>query len=171
MFSQKQISTILRKTILATMSNTDALQERLHEIREESLRITKKLTSLGVQCRITATDFLLMRVASPKDVGNFLIKNKVDVENLSGYPNMKNYIRFRIESFFSNDRLIKSFEKMPENFYKMKLVEKRTLTLRRPAGESVAQKSLINELMTGKVKDRSKSSEVVNNKHLFKIAD
>ncbi len=168
---QKQISTILRKTILATMSNIDASEERLHEIREEALRITKRLTPLGIQCRITATDFLLIRVASPKDVGNYLIGNKVDVENLSGYPSMKIYILYRIESFFSNDRLIKSFEKMPTESYKIHKPEKRSITLRRPQGESVQPQTTVEELLVAKVKERSESTPKTNPKHLFKIAD
>ena len=171
MFPQKHISTILRKTILATVANQDVSNERLHEIREEALRITKKLTRLGIQCRITATDFLLMRVASPKDVGNFLNRNKVDIENLSGYPKMNHYIRIRIESYFSNDRVIKAFEKMPENFYKMKSVEKHSMTLHRPKGEKIEPRSQIDKLLNGKIKDRSKTTQTINAKHLFKIAD
>lgn len=171
MTSQRYISTILRKTILATMSNEDALEERLHEIREEALRLTKKLTSLGLQCRMTATDFLLLRVASPKDVGNFLMKNKIEVENLSGYPKMNHYIRLRIESFFSNDRLIKAFERMPESFYKIESVERRSITLRRPAGEKAESNSLVEDLLKGKIKERSTTTTETNSKHLFKIAD
>ncbi len=163
----RQISTILRKTILATMSNEDASQGRIHDIREEALRLTEALTSIGLQCRITATDFLLIRVASTKDVGNFLMKNKVSVDNISGYPEMKNYIRFRIESFLSNDRLIKAFDSMPNSLFQMKTIEKRKITLRRPLGENVeTQKShdKVDALLNGKIKERSHSIKAEDNK-------
>ncbi len=168
---QKKISTILRKTILATMSNIDVSEERLHEIREEALRINKSLAQIGVQCRITATDFLLIRVTSPKDVGNFLKTNKVDVENLSGYPSMKYYIRYRIESYFSNDRLIKSFNKMSSEFYAIQKPEKRSITLRRPHGESVERQITAEELLVAKVKERSEPIPKINSKHLFSIVE
>ena len=167
----KQISTILRKTILATSVNKEATNNRLKEIHDEALRITTALTALGIQCRITATDFLLIRVASPKDVGNYLKSNKVDIENLSGYPEMENYIRYRIESFFTNERIIKAFEEMPHEYYKMKSAEKRSITLRRPHGEIAESEKNIENLLQGKIKERSTTPQTINSKHLFKIAD
>ena len=56
-------------------------------------------------------------------------KTKVDIENISGYTNMDHYVRFRIESFFSNERMLSAFEKMPEDYYKMKSFEKMSVTL------------------------------------------
>ena len=167
----KQISTILRKTILATALNQDATNNKIQDVRDEALRITTELTKLGIQCRMTATDFLLMRVLSPKDVGNFLNSKKVDIENLTGYPMMQNYIRYRIESFFSNNRLIQAFQDMPQEYFKMKKLERRSVTLLRPQGEIAEPETQIEHLLGGKIKDRSTSYKPVESKHLFKIAD
>ena len=167
-FQLRKITNILRKTILATLSNNDILRERLKEIHEESLRITKALTALGIQCRITATDFLLLRVASVKDVGNYLRKLKIEVDNLDGYPKMQKYIRFRIESKFSNDRFIDAFEKMPQEFYKLKSVDLQQTTLRKPAEKN--QLSL-DELLNQKIAERSSNKINIEEKHLFKIMD
>lgn len=167
-FQLRKITNILRKTILATLTNNDILQERLKEIHEESLRITKALTALGVQCRITATDFLLLRVASVKDVGNYLRSLKIEVDNLDGYPKMQKYIRFRIESKFSNDRFINAFEKMPQEFYKLKTADLQKTTLRKSAEKN--QLSL-DDILNEKIAERSTSKVNIEEKHLFKIMD
>ncbi len=126
---QKTVSLMARKMILATLTNDQILADHLKQVREESLRVSTTLNRFGVQSRITATDFLLLRVASPKDVGNFLAGCKVTVENLDGYPQMKNYLRYRLESPLSNDKLISAFEKMPPETFRMKGHDRRKVTL------------------------------------------
>ena len=115
----KRISLTIQKTMLATLTNADAMSNRLREVHDESLRLATALNKLGVQCRICATDFLLIRVADPKSTGNHLASFNMPIDNLDGYPQMKNYIRYRIQSYNSNDRLIKAFSRMPEEYYRM----------------------------------------------------
>ena len=171
LLDMRKISNILRKTILATMVNDEVLQERLHEIHEESLRLTKELTALGVQCRISATDFLLLRVASPKDAGNYLTSQKIEIENLEGYPKMEKYIRYRIASYFSNNKLISAFENMPDNYYVMKSIDRDKSTFHKPNTSSTTTRTSVDDILNAKIKERSTSAVPVEEKHLFKIMD
>lgn len=158
----RDVSPTIRRTILTVMGSDEAMSFRLQEIHDEALRLTTTLTKLGVQCRITATDFLLLRVASPKDSGNFLATSRVSIENLDGYPGMKNYLRYRIESPFSNEKLIAAFSKMPANFYKMKSTENRAATIHHTSEDTPAINSeAVEKMLSGPVKQRGTKPELV----------
>ena len=157
----KKISPIIEKTIRAVMLNDDALTMRLKEIHEESLRLCTALNKLGVSSRIMATDSILIRVASPKDVGNFLTSSKISIENLDGYPRLQNYIRYRIESPLSNDRLIKAFEKMPPNYFKMKSKDRYAVTLRRSSEVAETDDSRLTDAMIDKIVSGRKKEKVL----------
>jgi len=136
----KRISLTIQKTMLATLTNAEAMSNRLQEVHDESLRLAGSLNKLGVQCRICATDFLLIRVADPKSAGNHLAAFNMPIDNLDGYPQMKNYIRYRIQSYNSNDRLIEAFRKMPEGYYRMRKADLRATSVRRGSDESGGEK-------------------------------
>jgi histidinol-phosphate/aromatic aminotransferase/cobyric acid decarboxylase-like protein len=127
----KPIPSTVRKTISTALSNKEVLSSHIHQVHEESLRLATALSRLKVQCRITAADFFLMRVADPKSVGKFLARYKAPVDNLDSYPQLENYLRYRIQSPLSNDRLIEAFKKMPADYYRMKSIDRRGVTLRR----------------------------------------
>jgi len=121
------ISRAVREKILCEGSGDGARATRGKEICHESLRIATELTQLGIQCRTIPTDFLLIRVANVKNTGNFLTANQVTVENLDGYPQMRNYLRYRLESPQMNDRLVDTFRKMPHECYRGTAPDKRTM--------------------------------------------
>jgi len=135
----QKMSASLRKLVMTTLSN-DAVQGMLlKELHDESLRIATVLTRLGIQNRITPTDFLLIRVADPKRVGNFLAANRTPIENLDGYPGLQHYIRYTIQSRISNDNFLTAFRKMPAEYYRMDTVDRRVTTLcRYSQGESTS---------------------------------
>jgi hypothetical protein len=56
----------------------------------------------------------------------------VQVENLDGYPELKNYIRYEIQSELSNDFMINAFQRMPEEYYRMDNLDRRLIKLRKP---------------------------------------
>ncbi|MEA3297266.1 MAG: aminotransferase class I/II-fold pyridoxal phosphate-dependent enzyme [candidate division Zixibacteria bacterium] len=153
----KKISLTVRKTIMAAMGNSEAMANRLQEVHDESLRITTALTRLGVQCRICATDFILIRVADHKCVGNYLASVRIPIENLDGYPQLKNYIRYQIQSYLSNDRLIKAFQEIPGEYLRMKLSDKRAVRLRKGshASNSNADDRIVERETLRKVDDKS----------------
>jgi histidinol-phosphate/aromatic aminotransferase/cobyric acid decarboxylase-like protein len=155
------ISPTVRKTIFTVLSNSDVVESRLGEIHEESLRISRELLKSGVQSRITATDFLLIRVASPKDVGNFLAGYKVSVVNLDGYPLMKGYLQYRLQSPLSNDKLIRGFEQMPRQYFSMKSSDRRPVTLLKQEEKVETEgDDPIDKLLNGAVRHRVRTTEV-----------
>ncbi|MFZ5980491.1 MAG: aminotransferase class I/II-fold pyridoxal phosphate-dependent enzyme, partial [Candidatus Zixiibacteriota bacterium] len=123
------------KIITTCLTSRDAIEMRLKLLHEESLRIAKALNRLKVQNRITATDFMLLRVADPVRVGNFLNRSKIEVRNLDGYPELKHYLRYEIQSELTNDLFISTFGKMPPEFYRMDSLDRRMIHLRKAGHE------------------------------------
>jgi histidinol-phosphate aminotransferase len=129
----RTLTTTARCRILASLDNDKTVASRLRRLHEEALRVTSALTRLGIQCRITPANFVMLRVANPKNVGNFLARYRTPVENLDGYPQLKNYLRYTIQPPPENDRLIEAFQQMPPDFYKMKQIDRRPVTISRRA--------------------------------------
>lgn len=134
----KPLRPLLVKTIINAMQAGPELSERLKELHNEALRVTKELCRRGIYCRITPADFILLRVASPKDCGNYLNSKKIAVENLDGYPLMKKYMKYRIDTVFTNDRFLDCFRRMPKTYYQLKSGAFEKITLKK-AGESQRQ--------------------------------
>lgn len=110
----------LCRTIESVLTNEDAVAHRMAEVRQESLRIAQALDACGLFCRVTPTDFLLMRVADPTSFGNALAADRIAIENLHGYPQMQNYVRYRLESPLNNDILIRVMQRMNPDHFRMK---------------------------------------------------
>jgi histidinol-phosphate/aromatic aminotransferase/cobyric acid decarboxylase-like protein len=131
-FEWSRLTGTMFRILSTTLDNGKVATERLTELHDEALRIATTLTKLGVQNRITATDFLLLRVADPKRVGNYLASFGSPVENLDGYPDLENYMRYRIQSPLSNDNLLTAFKRMPREYYHLKDLDRRAVMFHRP---------------------------------------
>jgi histidinol-phosphate aminotransferase len=135
-YGWSQLSSTLCRMVATSLLSDDAARKRLAEVRDESLRVATELTRQGVQNRITATDFLLLRVADPKQVGNHLAAHNAPVENLDGYPGLKHYMRYRIQWPLSNDRFLRAFSRMPREYYHLNDLDKRAVMFHRAATPS-----------------------------------
>lgn len=108
---------------------------------------------MGVQTRLTATDFMLLRVADPRRVGNALARHKVSIDNLDGYRELNNFLRYRVQSPLTNDKLIDAFKAMPEDDYKLTTEGLRALVMKR-AGENVDSSTGVVGIDTDAVVER-----------------
>jgi len=127
---EQPLGTIVRRNILTAQTDTDLLAFRVNDIHDESYRIASALNHIGVQSRLSQTDFLLIRVKDPASVGNALAVERIPIENLDGYPAMKNYIRYRVQANLTNNRLIEAFRRMSPSILKMKTLDLRAETIR-----------------------------------------
>lgn len=140
----RPLTATVHRNVLTAQTDSELLALRVNDIHDEAYRIATALNRIGVQSRLTATDFLLIRVKDPVSVGNFLAAERIPIENLDGYPAMKNYIRYRIHSNLTNHRLIDAFRRMPPSILKLKTLDLRaeTMRLRRFSGAGNRQLNL-----------------------------
>ncbi|MEW6049672.1 MAG: aminotransferase class I/II-fold pyridoxal phosphate-dependent enzyme [Candidatus Zixiibacteriota bacterium] len=129
------LSQTVYRMLTAAMENESALSHRLTGLHNEALRLAGELTRLGIQNRLSPTDFLLLRVGDVKSTGNFLAKAKVPIHNLDGYPQLEHCLRYHLQSELSNNQLLGAFRRMPEEFYRLRGADRRAVTLRR-SGET-----------------------------------
>ena len=153
----RPISGTVRRAMMTMLDNGEAIAMRIRDVHKESLRVANKLTRMGVQCRLTSADFLLLRVADPAAVGNALARSKVPVVNLDGYPGLENYTSYYIQSPDSNDILLSTFERMPYEKYLMKNIDKRVITMRLD-GETTLSEQTSNRI-AGITTKRTKTEE------------
>jgi histidinol-phosphate/aromatic aminotransferase/cobyric acid decarboxylase-like protein len=150
-FEWSRLSTTLYRLLNVSLDSDRAAARRLIELHDEALRIATALTELGVQNRITATDFLLLRVADPIRVGNNLAGFGCPVENLEGYPDLENYVRYRIQSPLSNDNFLTAFRRMPKDYYHMKDIDRRAVMFHRPQEASTASRRTLPRRVAAEV--------------------
>ncbi len=128
-FEWNRVSTTISRSVTAALVGDVDQGLRFKDVCGEAARLATDLGRLGVESRVGMTDFLLMRVADPKQVGNYLAEQRVAIENLDGYPELKHYIRYTVQPGFSGDRLLDSFKKMPIEYYRMTTMDKRAIRL------------------------------------------
>jgi histidinol-phosphate/aromatic aminotransferase/cobyric acid decarboxylase-like protein len=133
--SESIVTSAVANQMSETLTERTRFARRLHDIHIETLRLAAELTRLGAQCRITPADYLLVRVANPNEVGNHLARYRVEVENLDGYPSLKQYIRIRVRTSSANDRTIEAFRQCSQDKISLSR-DRRSIRLRRGAEEA-----------------------------------
>jgi histidinol-phosphate/aromatic aminotransferase/cobyric acid decarboxylase-like protein len=135
----RHFTATVRKTVVAALTNDQALTAQIQNVHDESLRIATELNKMGVRSRITATDSLIISVKSTSQVGDILARHRVPFENLEGYPRMKGFIKYRIQSQTSNDRMLEAFAKIPAELLKSSPAILGKQTLRRRSEPTMQQ--------------------------------
>lgn len=135
------ITTTQVRTQTSAIESQVVCEQRLIQVREEALRVATELNRLGAQCRITPTDFVLIRVADPARVGNALASSTVRVENLDGYPKLRHYLKYQLKSPASNNVLLGAFEKMPSEYLRLAKMDIRATKLTQAADSSSKSKT------------------------------
>ncbi|RKX24701.1 MAG: hypothetical protein DRP45_07660 [Candidatus Zixiibacteriota bacterium] len=147
-FDWTRMSHTLHKIVKTALINETARIRRVAMLQDELLRIATRLTELGVQNHITAADFILLRVADTAVVQDKLSRYGVSADNLNEYRGLKNYLRYRMQSPLSNDRLLAAFEHMPTDHFHLDNIDKRTVMFNRTNRDESIDPERANSRMT-----------------------
>ena len=128
-----RISFTLYKILLTSLSSSEVLSLRLKALHEESLRLTKALNKLKIQSRLSATDFILVRVANPTAVCRYLESHKVEVRPMDHIAGLKQYLSYRIQSTLTNENFLQAMNRMPIDYYRLEKASIEPVRLRRPS--------------------------------------
>lgn len=138
-----KISFTLYKILITSLSSSEVLSVRLKCLHDESLRISQELNKLKIQSRISATDFIMMRVANPAQVVKFLVSYKVEVKPFEGYSGLENYVSYKIQSPLTNDSFLQAIGRMPRAYYQMQSVSHQAQKLKRGVETTESSKSVV----------------------------
>ena len=150
----ESISASQRQLIVDKATDCKDAELRASERHNEALRLATSLNRCGVQGRLTPGDFLLLRVVDPKCVGNYLARMQVPIQNVDGYPQMKNYMRYKIQQPSVNDRLLEAFRRMPPEYFHMRPSRLRKTTLRRGAEQNSSAGDRLSAGVVGPGRER-----------------
>lgn len=134
--SRQSFSATMHRTVTTALENADVKALRIKLMHDESLRVAGALTRLGAQCRITPTDFVLIRVARAAEVAAELHTAGLTVDSLEHFDDLDQYLRYQLQSGQANEALINAFERMPKQLVSVHTRTSRKLHLRRSAERS-----------------------------------
>jgi len=135
-YQWSRITTTMFRLLSMTLTDEPLTTKRLSQVHDEAFRLAQQLTALGLQNRITSADFLLLRVARPEKVAEFLTRFGSPVDNLGIYPDLTSYLSYRIQSPLSNDTFLSACKRMPPDYYRMADIDKRAVMFHRPGEPS-----------------------------------
>jgi histidinol-phosphate aminotransferase len=101
----------------ASLNDLQYLARKVEVTKENMAYLSIRLRSLGVWCRITPADFLLINVSYPERVVELLRKENIRFRNLDDIPQLSNYVAVKVADDIASARIIEAFEKMPQSYY------------------------------------------------------
>ncbi len=82
---------------------------QLQKIQTKSLQTARELTELGLKCRLTPTDFLLVDAPSAEVAAELHNKNQLNIETIYNHNRISNQLRCRITLSTADEELIETF--------------------------------------------------------------
>lgn len=108
-------------------------------VHNQLLVVAELFTRLGIQYRLSSTDFILFRVALPTAIGNALARAGIRIDNLEGYPELSHYLRYRIHSESSTAAFCAAIELLPPAQYQLASIDRRLWTIRKSGETATVQ--------------------------------
>lgn len=129
-FDQK-FSKLALVAAIAVLDNLEYVDKHIEMIRENMTYLSVRLRGLGVSCRMTPADVLLIKVVDPELVISSLEQEKVNAHNISHIPQLENYISLLVGDDATTARAVEVFKKMPREYYETKTPGRARIVLRR----------------------------------------
>ncbi|MEW6014909.1 MAG: aminotransferase class I/II-fold pyridoxal phosphate-dependent enzyme [Candidatus Zixiibacteriota bacterium] len=128
----------------AVLNDFEFLQNRVERINENLVYLSVRLRRLGVSCRITPADLLLMRVIDSPSVLSTLRKAGIFAFDFGYLPQMENYIGLAVTEDTAVGKIAETFELMPCEFYRSQTVSNGKITFHRGAEEKASVSNIVD---------------------------
>jgi histidinol-phosphate aminotransferase len=140
MIAQGSTPTISQLTAaIAVLNNIQDVKGYIEAVRENIIYLSVKLRSLGVSCRVSPVDFLLVKVVNPQIVAASLRGEGLVVQEVHHLPQLEDYVSVTVGDDSSSARIVEAFEKMPVHYYMLKKFGRGRVTLHRRPEDRVSQ--------------------------------
>jgi len=148
--SEPHLSSLKMRTAAALMGDLPKIRERAEKIHEAMLYLSVRLRSIGVLCRLTPGDSVLIRALDTERVVAALNNAGIEARTLRHLHQLKNYLTVVIEDETTVRRLVETIEKIPRQFISGGPLERARLTLRRHPETAAARNTKKTEIETVK---------------------
>jgi histidinol-phosphate aminotransferase len=107
------------KKCFEIINDRNSCDSRVKLIQKISLQVAKELSGLGIKCQLTYANFILMQVANPGEVQQFLRERDIQTHWLVQNGVRQNFLRLRITASDKDKQIIEAFTRMPESLFKI----------------------------------------------------
>lgn len=128
----------------AVLNDFEFLQNRVERINENLVYLSVRLRRLGVSCRITPADLLLMRVTDSPSVLSTLRKAGIFAFDFGYLPQMENYIGLAVTEDTAVGKVAETFELMPREFYRSQTLSNGKLKINRGAEDRLTDTYIVD---------------------------
>ncbi len=97
---------------LETVLNSRLSEKEVEKIQSRSLFVAKDLTKIGIKCRITPTDFILLQFPQNADTLKLLADENIRVDQIDGSTEKQSLFRYRITNTDRDMRVIEVFSRL-----------------------------------------------------------
>lgn len=96
---------------LASISDSRVSVKEVEKIQTRSLLIAKELTKIGLKCRLTPTDFVLIQTSAKIDAQKFSTQENIGLDLIERLTEKENVYRYRITATDRDFRLVEVLSK------------------------------------------------------------
>lgn len=122
--------------VLNIMSKSETQADNIHEAM---IYLSVRLRSLGISCRLTPADFVIVRAINPDEVASVLNEAGLKARSLSHLPQLENYLQITVSDDAAAHGTVDLLEKMPRYYFMERPSGRQRLTLRRPTEPGAEQ--------------------------------
>ncbi|MBI4411556.1 MAG: histidinol-phosphate transaminase [Deltaproteobacteria bacterium] len=113
----KNINSVAQAAAAAALDDLEYMESYVAEVKEAKTWLVSKLRKKGLTVRDTPANYILLEVAKPQEVQNFLEEQNVFVRDRSFMPQLTGSIRITIGNRLLMERFWKVFEKIPSSCF------------------------------------------------------
>jgi len=125
----REPGTVSLAAMIEILRNLDFVKGQIEIIRENKISVEARLRRIGVICRQTPADRLLVEIESPGEAAEFLNSRGILAEDLSSHHQLENYLALIIGDDRYSNSIIEAFQTMPKVFLSKKMVNQPRMIL------------------------------------------
>jgi histidinol-phosphate aminotransferase len=112
----KNINAVAQVAACAALDDLDSMERYVFEVNAAKTWMAGKLRSLGLVVRETPANYILIRVAEPAKVLDFLEEQNIYIRDRSSIPLLRGFMRLTIGHLHLMERVWRIFSQIPQEF-------------------------------------------------------
>lgn len=112
----KNINAVAQVAACAALDDIDYMERYVTEVNVAKKWLVRKLRAQGLEVRETPANFILLRIAHPARVMDYLESQNIYIRDRSFLPQLRGFIRLTIGHLHLMKRVWRAFEGIPQNF-------------------------------------------------------
>lgn len=112
----KNINAVAQVAACAALDDLESMERYVFEVNAAKDWIGTKLRGMGLEVRETPANYILIRVADPAGVMDFLEAQNIYIRDRSSIPQLRGFIRLTIGHLHLMERVWRIFAQIPREF-------------------------------------------------------